>query len=178
MKHIILGICLITFPAFSFTIDNMTFKDTVSAFNKTLQLNGVGIRKATWFKVKVYYGALYVEKKTSNVDELLQQDSQIEMVFVRDVTKKKLIKGFEEGLKSNKLQNIEYKNLILKAFENFKEIKEGQKITFLLSKNSVNIKYPGSDSNLTSKIDLRQLLKLWIHNPPNKELKNGLLGKN
>jgi len=41
------------------TLDGISFADKVNVEGKELVLNGIGIRKATFLKIKVYYGGLY-----------------------------------------------------------------------------------------------------------------------
>ncbi len=60
---------------FAIELDGIKFDDKVKAGNKELVLNGIGIRKATIFKVKVYYGGLYLEQKSSDHNAILNSAS-------------------------------------------------------------------------------------------------------
>ena len=67
------------------------FPATMPAENHTLSLNGVGTRKATIFKVKVYDAALYLEKKSKNAKEILDsnQIKRVDMFFLETLTVEK-----------------------------------------------------------------------------------------
>ena len=73
---------LLLIPAHAIT----EFPPTMPAESRTLSLNGVGTRKATIFKVKVYDAALYLEKKSKNAEEILDsnQIKRVDMFFLRD----------------------------------------------------------------------------------------------
>ena len=53
-------------PALCGTLDGITMPDTATVGGKDLQLNGLGTRKATFLKVKVYVMGLYLEKKSQD----------------------------------------------------------------------------------------------------------------
>jgi len=56
-----LSILLLSSHAFALDVAGVNVAPTVSSQQKTLTLNGAGVRKAYTF-VKVYVGALYTEK--------------------------------------------------------------------------------------------------------------------
>ena len=53
-KFCLVLLALISFNSFALTVDGITFEDKVNVGGKDLVLNGVGIRKATFLKIKVY----------------------------------------------------------------------------------------------------------------------------
>ena len=58
---------LISLNLYSATQNKVTMPDTISIKGADLVLNGLGTRKATWLRVKVYVGGLYLEKKSKDV---------------------------------------------------------------------------------------------------------------
>src|SRR4051812_42998222 len=70
---------------------------------KKLVLNGQGMRKATIFNVKVYTGALYLETKSSNAEEIIasKQLKHISLQFVRDVGSRDIREAWAKGVKKN-----------------------------------------------------------------------------
>ena len=98
----LLFLLLVSSPLFA----QPNFENQVSIGDQLLVLNGVGIRKATIFKVKVYYAGLYLKQKISEPSVILsdQNPKQIIMKFVRDVSASKLRDAWEEGVKSNSKQ--------------------------------------------------------------------------
>jgi hypothetical protein len=98
-----LSFLLLSSHAFALDVAGVNVAPTVSAGQKTLSLNGAGIRKA-YSIVKVYVGALYTEKKSGSTDELLKDpgDKLIRMTFVmKKVEKEKIVEAFSEGLSKN-----------------------------------------------------------------------------
>src|SRR5512143_1379658 len=94
---------LLSSQAFALDVAGVNVSPTVSLHQKTLSLNGAGVRKAFTF-VKVYVGALYTEKKSVSTDELLKDpgDKLIRMIFVmKKVEKEKIVEAFSEGISKN-----------------------------------------------------------------------------
>ena len=84
------------------TLDNVTMPETLIVKNKKLLLNGMGTRKATWFKVKVYVGGLYLALKTDRTQKIFNMDypKYIKMHFLRDVSKDQMIDGWNEAFEN------------------------------------------------------------------------------
>ena len=78
-----------------------TLPDTLSAGEKTLKLNGLGLRKKAMFKV--YVGGLYLESPSKDAGGILASDQAraIRMHFLRDLTKAQLVEAFQEGFEAN-----------------------------------------------------------------------------
>jgi hypothetical protein len=98
-----LSFLLLSSHAFALDVAGVNVAPAVSVHQKTLTLNGAGIRKAYSF-VKVYVGALYTEKKSVSTDELLKDpgDKLLRMVFVmKKVEKEKIVEAFAEGFSRN-----------------------------------------------------------------------------
>jgi Chalcone isomerase-like len=98
-----LSFLLLSSHAFALDVAGVYVAPAVSVHQKTLTLNGAGIRKAYSF-VKVYVGALYTEKKSVSTDELLKDpgDKLLRMVFVmKKVEKEKIVEAFAEGFSRN-----------------------------------------------------------------------------
>ena len=98
-----LSILLLSSHGFALDVAGVNVAPTVSSQQKTLTLNGAGVRKAYTF-VKVYVGALYTEKKSVSTDELLKDpgDKLILMTFVmKKIEKEKIVDAFSEGFSNN-----------------------------------------------------------------------------
>src|SRR5882724_11726686 len=80
---------------------SVTLPDTLSAGDKTLKLNGLGLRKKAMFKVDV--GGLYLESPSKDAGTILAADQAkaIRMQFLRDLTKAQLVEAFQEGFDAN-----------------------------------------------------------------------------
>ena len=79
----------------------ITLPDTLKAGDKTLKLNGLGLRKKTVFRV--YVSGLYLESPSKDAGAILASDQAkgIRMHFLRDLTKAQLVEAFQEGFEAN-----------------------------------------------------------------------------
>lgn len=163
------------------TLDSVTFPDTINVEGKPLVLNGIGIRKATFLKIKVYYGALYLEKKSKDQGAFLGLTSpkQIIMHFVRDVDSKKLRDAFVEGMESANKNHESFKAQMDQFNSHVVDVVKGDQfiITFLNDGVLLNVK--GKTAEKISGGDFsRALLSIWFLNPRDEGLRLGLLGLN
>jgi hypothetical protein len=81
----------------------VTFPDQSTIEGRTLVLNGTGVRKATWLRIKVYVAGLYLEEKSSDADAILHpgRAKRVALVFVRAVDRDDLLKAWDESFKEN-----------------------------------------------------------------------------
>ena len=81
----------------------ITMPESMSIGEKTLVLNGLGLREATFLKFDVFVGGLYLEQKTHDPDEVIQsqQTKQLLMHFVRNVDAEDLRKAWTKGFTKN-----------------------------------------------------------------------------
>lgn len=97
-----LSVLLLSSQAFALEVAGVNVAPTVSLGQKSLSLNGAGIRKKLF--VKVYVGALYTERKATSREQLLADpgDKLVRMSFVyKKVEKEKIVETFAEGLANN-----------------------------------------------------------------------------
>jgi hypothetical protein len=82
-------------------LEGATLADTLKAGEKTLKLNGLGLRKKAMFKV--YMGGLYLESPSKDAGAILASDQAeaIRLHFLRDLTKAQLVEAFQEGFEAN-----------------------------------------------------------------------------
>jgi hypothetical protein len=104
MKKLALALSFLLLSSHAWALDvaGVNVAPTVSARQKTLTLNGAGIRKKLF--VKVYVGALYTERKVTTPAQLLADPGEklLRMSFVyKKVEKEKIIEAFTEGLANN-----------------------------------------------------------------------------
>jgi hypothetical protein len=176
-------LCLMTlvfsFNIFSAELDGIKFDDKVLLENKELILNGIGIRRATIFKVKVYYGGLYLDQKSKDGSIIINNNSpkQIVMNFVHDVDAKKLAGGFSDGFKAAN-KNAEALTTQLSKFNSLlSDVVKGDKIVinFLTDGVSVSVKGKAFEKIQSSEFS-KALISIWFINPSDEGLRDGLLG--
>ena len=162
------------------TLDNITFADKVSVEGKDLVLNGIGIRKATFLKIKVYYGALYLEQKTNDAAALISSAApkQIIMHFVRDVGAKKLQDGFNEGMEASNKNHESFKVQMAKFNASIVDMVKDDLIIVTFTNDGVLLNVKGKQSEkIVSPEFSKALLRIWFIEPRDENLRNSLLGK-
>ncbi len=179
-SFIIFTLLVLNFSAFSANLDGINFEDKIKLENKDLVLNGIGIRKATFLKVKVYYGALYMEAKSSDLAAIQKlTPKQITMTFVRDVEAEKLVDGFKDGFDDANGKNAAALKLPFEKFLNtLKDIKKEQKIVVQFLLDGVQVNFNGTLSEKIGNADFsKALFNVWFINVRDEGLRDGLLGK-
>ena len=181
MKNIfVLILSLLFINAFAVELDGIKFDDKVKLENKDLVLNGIGIRKATIFKVKVYYGGLYVENKTSDYNAILNSvaPKQIIMNFVHDAPAKKLKSAFSDGIENANKSYEQYKGQLEKFISCIPDVVVGDKFVINFLTDGVQLNAKGKVCEKVNGADFsKALLSIWFINPADENLKKGLLGQ-
>jgi hypothetical protein len=159
----------------------VNFPDQAQVDGNNLSLNGLGLRLATMLKVKVYVAALYVAKTSNDPSAILNSTAPTELVlqFVRDVGADDLRKGWEEGFEKNaKGQLPALKDRIATLNGWMTDIKSGQKLSFVRKPGTgVQVTVNGASKGTIPGDDFaKAFLSIWLGDPPNPEVKSGLLG--
>ena len=162
-------------------INGVKLPDQVTLLGKTLKLNGTGLRQATILKINAYAAGLYLESATHDGDAIANSDQlkSIEMVFMRDVSAKQMADAFQEGFDKNCVAGCaELKPHIGKLQGLLKDMKKGETMAYHFLADGVEVTMRGQKAGkVGDKAFSHQLIRVWIgKNPPNAELKDGLLG--
>lgn len=176
-----LGIAFGTAPALAATCDDIEFDDAVKAANGDLVLNGLGLRKATIFKVRVYVAGLYLAEKSSDAANILGADRpwRLELRFVRDVDASDMKDALHEGFEDTGADLAPLESRIDKLVAMFGDFSEGQKLSFMYDPGAgTAVALDGQSKGSIEGFDFAStLLAIWLGpNPPNKDIKAGLLG--
>jgi len=162
--------------------DGVSFPDHIQARGQTLTLNGLGLRKATIFNIKVYVGALYVARPTADAAAILssQQPVEIELRFTFHVTAGQLRDAWREGFEKSapgQLPRLQSRLAQLNGW--MRSVGSGQRMTFLRIPG-VGIQYSldGALQGTISGDDFATaFLAIWLgSSPPSQALRAGLLG--
>jgi len=97
-----LSFLLLSSQALALDVAGVNVSPTVVVRQKTLSLNGAGIRKKFFFKI--YVGSLYTERKVTSTAQLLADPGEklVRMNFVyKKVDKGDIVKAFAEGFENN-----------------------------------------------------------------------------
>ncbi len=160
-------------------LSGITMPDTLKAGEKTLKLNGLGLRKKAMFKV--YVGGLYLESPSKDANAILASDhaKAIRLHFLRDLTKAQLVEAFQEGFEANAQDKAAQKAAFDKMLALVPDVKEGTTMTLAY--------LPGKGTTLSAgskdlgvfegKGFADAVFSIWLGpKPPSEDLKRGLLG--
>ncbi len=170
----------LAWPASAATLEGVSVPDQATVDGKSLMLNGLGLRTATMLKVKVYVIGLYLESKSSDAEAIisLSGPKRIEMHFMRAVTAKQLRDGWSEAFEANYKKLDSIKAEIEKFNASMRDVKSGDLIALDFTADAVEVSLNGAKIDSVPGADFQQAaLSIWLgRKPPNKGLKEGLLG--
>jgi len=181
-----LAACLsasLAWPARAGERAGVTFPDQATVEGRTLVLNGMGLRKATWLRVKVYVAGLYLEEKSLDADAILRPErtKRIVLVFVRAVAREDLLEAWDESFKENAGGDFAALETRLATFHGWmpEKVAKGDTFTFtylpgtgvlVTVRDETRGTIPGADF-------ARSLFANWLGaSTPSPALKAGLLG--
>ena len=160
----------------------VNFPDQAPVEGSSLTLNGLGLRQATAFKVNVYVAALYVAKTSGDANALLGANTPSELIlqFVRNVGVDDLRKGWTEGFEKNSKDQLPaLKDRIAMLNGWMADVKTGERLTFIHKPGAgIQVDVNGAVKGTIKGDDFaKAFLSIWLGaDPPNPELKAGLLG--
>ncbi|MBS0388174.1 MAG: chalcone isomerase family protein [Proteobacteria bacterium] len=162
--------------------NGIPFPDRVQVGGAELALNGLGIRKATFFKVRVYVAALYVATPGNDPNTLIAAGTPVELTlhFVRNVSVDELTNAWKEGFSRNAGGRVPaLSERIARLNSWMTSIKAGQHLTFIRRPGAgIEVDVNGTVRGTIEGDDFANaFLSIWLGaEPPNPELKSGLLG--
>lgn len=157
----------------------VTFSDTLTQNGKQLQLNGLGLRTKLFFKV--YVAGLYVEKKSTDPSALISApgEKHLKLHFLRDVDAEKIREAWNEGYKANCRERCEETAKDVNTLNTWMmDMKEGDSLEFTFADDAFTVAVNGeSKGSISAPSFAQNILAIFLgKNPPNAELKEGLLG--
>ena len=156
------------------------FPEHLQVSGHDLTLNGLGMRKATFLKVNVYVGALYVTHPSHEAGPLIDPGTQAQLIlhFVRNVSAGQMRDAWNEAFeKVTQGQTFAPKIATLNSW--MTDLKTGQRLVFTRVPGAgIEVSVNGAVKGTIAGDDFaRALLSIWLgDSPPNPELKSGLLG--
>lgn len=169
-------------PAFAATCPEVNLPAKVMVGKTNLVLNGIGLRKATFFSVKVYVAGLYLPQKSVDAKKILNTNQSWKLVlhFVRDVDSDDFHDALVEGFENATDGNVEAMRPQIDAINALvPDLKVGDRLTFNHEAGrGISVNFNDSSNSIVDGTDLSAtLLTIWLgEDPPNEDLKTGLLG--
>jgi hypothetical protein len=158
----------------------VSLPDTLKTGEKTLKLNGLGLRKKAFFKV--YVGGLYLESTSKDAAAILasEQAKAVRMHFLRDLKKTQLTEAFREGFEANAREKAAgQKAAIDRMLSLVPDVKEGDTMTFTyLPGQGTTLQVGEKELGVFEGKDFSDaIFSLWLGpKPPSEDLKRGMLG--
>ena len=162
------------------------FPETIEVQGARLALNGLGMRKATFLKIRVYVAALYLPAagpRASDPQAIIASPGPMELVlhFVRGVGVHDIRNAFEEGFAAQGGGRVPAALATRVALLNswMRDVSSGQPMTFVrIPGRGIEVELDGvSQGEVPGEDFARALFAIWLgDHPPNPELKAGLLG--
>lgn len=167
--------------AFAKECKGVNFPEQIQADGVSLVLNGTGLRQATALKVNVYIAALYVPKSSNDAAALLSTDApkQMTLQFIRNVGASDLRKGWTEGFEKNAKAMLPALKDRISTFNGWMEdMKTGGRVILAYKPGpGVEVSVNGAAKGTIEGDDFaKALFAIWLGDPPNPEIKTGLLG--
>ncbi len=176
------GLCLtLAQAAAAGELAGVKLPDTAKVGEKTLVLNGMGLRTKVIFKV--YVAGLYLQAKQSDAAKILAEDSprHLEMQFMRSVGRAKIAEAWAECLTSNTPSASAEVKASFKKLESWTaDMEEGHQMTFTYTPGQgTEVAVQGAvKGSAPGKEFADAIFACWLGPvPPNPELKAGLLGQ-
>jgi hypothetical protein len=179
-------VSLLLLPAFGVAqakeCKGVDFPEHTQVGGSDLTLNGLGMRKATFLKVNVYVGALYVAHPSTDPQPLINPTTPAELIlhFVRNVGIDDLRKAWLEGFEKVAKDQLPALNTRIGTLNSWMaEMKTGQRLVFVRQPGAgIQVSVNGVVQGTIAGDDFsRALFLIWLGaDPPNPELKAGLLG--
>jgi hypothetical protein len=173
-------VLLMSVPVQALTLADVELPDTVTIDGTTLMLNGMGLREATMLHVKAYVGGLYLPKRTSDGDTVIdsRELKRVTMKFLRDIDRGRLSSGWADELREVAKKPTESQIAQFTAL--IPDVKTGDTLSFtwrpgtgveVALNDAARGTVPGDDF-------ARALFAIWFGPKPSDEnLKSGMLGK-
>ncbi len=177
----LLTICFIL-PTQAKELQGFTFNDKIELSGHSLVLNGLGLRLATFLKVKVYVAGLYLEKSAKTEAEVIAQtqSKMIELRFLTSVDKGKLKDAWSDGFKKN--LGVDGYNKVSGSVATLNSymssMNKNQIMRFATIDDTVVVTVKDKEfPPIKDEYFAKNFFKVFIGSvPPNEELKDGLLG--
>jgi hypothetical protein len=153
--------------------------DSIIVEGQELLLNGLGTRRATIFKVRVYVAGLYLKERTSDPSHIITSTSPKKLVlhFLRDVDNDDVMEAWEEGLTNNNPNGAELLQKLYTLIRGVGDISAGTELSLTFNPSGVTLDSLALHNSVEDSELSAAILRIWLgDHPPEERLKKGLLG--
>ncbi len=184
-KLLCIAMLCLSAQGFAATVSGVKVEDKISVNNRTLVLNGAGMRTKVIFSV--YVGALYLPQKENTPEKILANKGakRVELHIMRHLDAGDFMEAFNKAINANHTPE-EYAPLAARllhfgrAFREVHEVNKGSTIIldYLPDIETTVLVVNGKEISRTKGADFyTALLKIWLgKNPVQDSLKKAMLG--
>ena len=164
--------------------DGVTFPERITVDGVELILNGLGTREATIFKVNVYVAALYLQTPGRDGESICRAEETKRLVlqFVRKVDRSDITAAWTEGFEKNAGDALpEYADRIQTLNSWMTGMADGERMSFTYTPAAgLEVAVRGEARGTIKGSDFAAVFfSIWLGDaPPNRGLREGLLGRN
>ena len=162
------------------TLVGVTFADRIEVAGQALVLNGLALRSATIFDVKVYIAALYLESPSSDANQILRSTARKRLVleFLRAAGRAKIAEALRQGVRRNVRDSRALEGRLAQLSAAIPDLKKGNRVIFDIANGSVTVTLGRVKTVIAGDDFGRALLAVWLGSkPPQAAMKAHLLGK-
>ena len=169
-----------TFNLSAASLAGVNLPDTTTVGDKSLVLNGLGLRSE--FMVKVYVAGLYLQHKSSDANAIIKVDEPKRMImqFLHDASRKQMTDAFEKSFKDNAPDAAKtMKSDVDGFFGALEDVKVGEQMVFTyVPTTGTTLAINGKDKLTIPGASFGQLVfSVWLGpKPPTANVKKGILG--
>ncbi len=170
---------LIAAPLVAKEREGVVAQPTITAYGKTLNLMGMGLRKKLWFKV--YLASFYLEQPTEDPAQAIASDQvkRVEMHMLRDLERGKITEAVEAGFEKNSGPQMPQLRSRLDAFlKAIPDLHGGESITvtYLPGQGTLVKAGGGEEITIPGKDFADALFSVWLgKHPVDDELRDEML---
>jgi hypothetical protein len=176
-------VCLIAnymCPAQAVDFEGFEFPSTVKIENETLALNGLAVRQATIFNIRVLVAAFYLPEPSSDIEVILKTAGrkQLQIRFLKNLRAKTIASTWTEQLMKNCTKDCTLIQEKAKGLDGIlPDIRKNDLLTITFSKTQVTVVGNDQKGGVIEGAEFAHaFLRIWIGpNPLNEDLKKSLL---
>jgi Chalcone isomerase-like len=156
--------------------------EKIDSLGETLLLNGMGVRTATFLRVRVYVAGLYVQKPTRAGAELLKptHSKQLTLRFVRHVSRQEITDAIRDGIGAIPHVDLKAAHPHVENMARYLTDLPSGTVLKLAYRPKQGLQVFANDKLIGTEKDdafANLLFQVWLGpNPPDEDLKKGLLG--
>jgi len=168
-------------PAWALEIAGVAVPEALVVGGRPLQLNGAGLRARLF--VKVYVGALYLERRCADAPAILAAEAPwaVTLVFRRDVDHGRILDAFVAAFEQNSPGQLERLKPQLEVFHGvLHDLRAGESLVLhYLPGAGTTLTVPGGATALVPGRPFAEaVLRTWLgEHPTDASLKEALLGR-